>query len=101
MITVIATVQCRTGHRESFLAEFRRIVPDVLGETGCLEYGPTVDTKTDIANQNCDPDRITIVEKWASIEDLKSHLNAPHMLAYRPRIRDFVASSELRILENA
>lgn len=101
MIIVIATVQCQPGRREDFLREFRQIVPEVLQEDSCIEYGPTIDADTDIGNQNTDADRVTIVEKWESLEALKAHLSAPHMMAYRPKVKDFVASSELRVLENA
>ncbi|MCR9197557.1 MAG: antibiotic biosynthesis monooxygenase [Planctomycetaceae bacterium] len=100
MIHVIATVQCRPGCRADFLAEFHQIVPEVLAEDGCLEYGPTVDLTTDVDNQHCDEHRVTIIEKWESLEHLKAHLVAPHMLAYRPKVADYVDGAQLRILEN-
>lgn len=101
MITVIATIDCQPGHREDFLNEFRAIVPEVLQEAGCIEYGPTIDTATDIGVQHTDENRVTIVEKWESVSALQAHLTAPHMDAYRPKVKDFVASAELRILEGA
>ncbi|MEZ6124028.1 MAG: putative quinol monooxygenase [Planctomycetaceae bacterium] len=99
MIIVIATIQLHPGQREAFLTEFRRIVPQVLAEDGCIEYGPTIDVETDLPNQNRDADRVTIVEKWASVDHLKAHLVAPHMETYRPKVRTMVMSSELRVLE--
>ncbi|MCP4783620.1 MAG: antibiotic biosynthesis monooxygenase [Fuerstiella sp.] len=101
MVTVIATVTCTSGHRNDFLAEFHKIVPAVRQEDGCLEYGPTVDAATDIGNQHVDENRVTIVEKWESLDALKAHLVAPHMQAYRPKVKDYVQSSELRVLETA
>ena len=101
MITVIATVHCKPGHREDFLREFHAIVSEVLKEDGCMEYGPTIDASTDLANQHRDENRITIVEKWQSLSALKSHLGAPHMEAYRPKVKDFVSSAELRVLNVA
>lgn len=98
MIIVIATVTCTSGNRESFLKEFRQLVPEVLKERGCIEYGPTIDIETDLDNQHRDEDRVTIVEKWESLEHLKAHLVAPHMNDYRPKVKEFVASSELRVL---
>lgn len=100
MIHVIATVQCRPGCREDFLKEFHQIVPLVLAEDGCLEYGPTVDLSTDVDNQHRDEQRVTIIEKWESLDHLKAHLVAQHMLAYRPKVADYVEGAELRILEN-
>lgn len=101
MVIVIATISLKPGTRDSFLAEFHGIVPEVLNESGCIEYGPTVDTTTDISNQHVDENRVTIVEKWESVAALKAHLIAPHMLEYRPRVKDLVISSELRVLEPA
>ncbi len=101
MIIVIATVQCAPGHRDDFLREFHKVVPLVLEEEGCIEYGPTVDALTEIGKQNTDNDRVTIVEKWESLKMLNAHLVAPHMEAYRPKVKDYVASSELRVLESA
>ncbi|MEQ9406309.1 MAG: putative quinol monooxygenase [Fuerstiella sp.] len=101
MIIVIATIQCRPGTRDKFLAEFNQIVADVRAEAGCIEYGPTVDAATDLDKQDRDFNRVVIVEKWESLETLKAHLQAPHMEAYRPRVRAYVESSELRVLEAA
>jgi quinol monooxygenase YgiN len=37
MIHVIATIGLQKGQREAFLQEFRRVVPLVRAEAGCLE----------------------------------------------------------------
>ena len=37
MIIVIATVEIQESSREAFLDEFRKVVPDVLQEDGCLQ----------------------------------------------------------------
>jgi quinol monooxygenase YgiN len=102
MIHVIATIELHEGQREAFLGEFRKLVPLVLAEDGCLDYGPTVDAETDISAQP--PVRanvVTIVEKWESIEHLKRHLIAPHMQDYRPRVKDMVVATTLAILSPA
>ncbi len=102
MIFVIATIQVAESKRDEFLREFRRIVPLVRDEDGCLEYGPTVDVPTDIAAQiPLRNDVATIVEKWENLEALKVHLTAPHMLEYRQRVKDLVQSVTLQILEPA
>lgn len=101
MITVIATVELAEGTRDAFLAEFHKIVPAVREEDGCIMYGPTVDAETDLDKQSRNANRVTIVEQWESLDKLKAHLVAPHMLEYRPKVADFVQSSELRVLEDA
>jgi quinol monooxygenase YgiN len=102
MIHVIATIELREGRSDAFLTEFHKLVPHVLAEEGCLEYGPTLDLVTDIAAQHpARPDVVTIVEKWASVEHLKRHLDAPHMHEYRPRVKELIARATLVILTPA
>ena len=100
MLSVIAEIEIVDGKRDEFLDEFRKVVPLVLAEDGCVEYGPTLDAVTDIAAQIPRRDNIvTIVEKWESVEALKAHLVAPHMAEYRLRVKAFVVGSVLRILD--
>src|SRR5262249_51462092 len=66
-------------------------------EAGCLEYVPTYDAETDIGNQvRLGLDRVIVIEKWETVAHLKGHMVAPHMQAYRPKVKDFVKSTELR-----
>jgi quinol monooxygenase YgiN len=102
MIHVIATVELATGTRDKFLAEFRKLIPDVRAEAGCIEYGPTIDAETDIAIQHrVGPDRVVVIEKWETVAALKAHGVAPHMQAYRARVKDYVKAMELRVLSPA
>ena len=102
MIHVIATIEVQPGRRQEFLVEFRRIVPLVRAEEGCIEYGPTVDAITGLSNQP--PLRenvVVVVEKWASVPALQSHMVAPHMQDYRARVKGLVVQVALQILEPA
>jgi quinol monooxygenase YgiN len=102
VIYVIATVRLQPGARDEFLGHFRALVPTVLREEGCLEYGPTVDLAAHLAAQPAPrPDVVTVVEKWESLEHLRAHLSAPHMLAYRDRVKSLVQGTMLQILEPA
>ena len=100
MIHVIATIELAPGTREAFLNEFRKLIPDVRAENGCIEYGPAIDAQTDLPNQaRIGADKVVIIEKWADLAALKAHSVAPHMQAYRPKVKDFVKSVTLQILE--
>ena len=102
MVHVIATIELHPGTRDKFLAEFHKLVPAVKAEVGCIEYGPTVDADTDIAIQyKLGPDRVVIVEKWENVAALKAHGVAPHMQAYRPKVKEYVKGMELRVLTPA
>lgn len=101
MIHVVAQISIRPGRRDDFLAEFHQIVPLVLAEDGCLEYGPTIDAETPIAAQQTDGNLVVIIEKWESVAHLQAHLTADHMQAYRERVKEMVVESRLRILSPA
>ena len=102
MIHVIATIEIAEGQRDAFLEEFRNIVPAVRDEKGCIDYGPVVDSDTDIEKQTLKGiNVVTVVEKWESKEALKAHLVAAHMAEYRERVKDLVLGMTLHILEPA
>ncbi len=102
MIHVIAVVEVHPGKRDAFLTEFRQIVPEVRAEKGCVEYGAAIDAVTKIGRQAPVRDNVvTIVEKWVDVASLEAHLNAQHMAAYRERVKDFVVSGKLYILDPA
>jgi quinol monooxygenase YgiN len=100
MIVVLASIELNPGTSKQFLAEFRRIVPLVRAEQGCLEYFPSADQPTDIASQvPLGTDAILVVEKWETVAALKAHLSAPHMVEYRPKVKQYVKQVTLRILQ--
>ncbi|MEC8930028.1 MAG: putative quinol monooxygenase [Candidatus Latescibacterota bacterium] len=102
MIHVLAMIDLQEGTRDRFLKEFHGIMPEVHAEEGCLAYGPTIDVDT--GNEKLEPPRtntVTIVEQWESLEALSAHLVAPHMLAYRERVKDIVAGSTVYVTEPA
>ncbi len=102
MIHVIATVELAPGTRAKFLTEFRNVIPAVRAEAGCIEYGPAVDADTDIPIQfRIGADKVVVIEKWESVAALKAHGVAPHMHAYRAKVKDCVRGMELRVLTPA
>ena len=102
MIHVIATIELAPGSRDAFLAEFDKLIPDVKAEAGCIAYGPAIDAETDIPTQaRIGADKVVIVEQWESVAALKAHAVAPHMQAYRVRVKEFVKGRELRVLSPA
>lgn len=102
MIHVLATIELHPGARDQFLAEFHQVMPLVHAEAGCIEYGPTIDAPTPIPQQQQAGDNVAvIIEKWDSVEALQAHLVAPHMTAYRERVKAFVAGVRLQILQPA
>lgn len=102
VIYVIATIELEPGRRDEFLEIFRANVPNVQAEPGCIEYVPTVDTDSDLAIQgDVRKDIVTVVEKWKTVDALKTHLQTPHMAAYREQVKTMVRSVQLHVLQPA
>lgn len=100
MIHVIATISTKSGRRADFLDEFRRLVPLVLAEDGCIDYGPATDIDSGMPGQPAGRnDVVTVIEKWENVPALEAHLAAPHMLSYKERVKDIVVGVEIRVLQ--
>ena len=101
MIHVIASIHVKEGRVAEFLEIFKANIPEVRQEKGCIEYEPTVDLPTGLPPQELHGNVVTIIEKWASLDDLRAHLAAPHMLAYNENVKDIVEKVALKVLEKA
>lgn len=100
MIHVVAIITTKAGKRAEVLEMFHRNIPLVLAETGCIEYGPTVDAKGD-TGATFGPDTFVVIEKWESREALAAHAKAPHMTAYAEKTQALIASRAVHVLEPA
>lgn len=100
MIHVLASVSLKSGKRQDFLEIFNANVPNVLAEEGCIEYRPTIDVETGLEPQVIDENMVTVIEKWDSVDHLRAHLAAPHMLEYREKVADLVSGVSLKVLED-
>jgi quinol monooxygenase YgiN len=101
MIHVVASIKVKAEAKAEFIELFKANVPNVLAEKGCAAYAPTVDANSGIPVQELDPNTVTIVEQWESLEDLQAHLQAPHMATYRDQVKDIVEGVSLKVLQEA
>lgn len=99
MIHVLASIQIEEGKLSEFIEIFKANIPRVLEEKGCIEYAPTIDVPAGFPPQELNSNRVTIIEKWASLEDLKAHLSAPHMLSYREATKHLVTDLSIKVLK--
>ena len=99
MINVIASIQTKKGQLSEFIKIFKSNIPKVLEEKGCIEYVPTIDVPTGLPPQELNPNVVTIIEKWDSVDDLMAHLSAPHMLEYKEKTKDLVDKMYVKVLE--
>ncbi|ACH40783.1 antibiotic biosynthesis monooxygenase domain protein [Citrifermentans bemidjiense Bem] len=101
MISVVASITVKEGKREEFLEIFHGNVPKVRNEEGCVEYFPAIDADSGIGVQTLDPQVVTVMEKWQSMEALHRHLESAHMLEYREKVKDLVEGVSLKVLRQA
>jgi quinol monooxygenase YgiN len=101
MINVIASIHIKEGRMSEFIEIFKSNIPNVLEEKGCMEYVPTIDVPTGLPPQELNNNVVTIIEKWGSLEDLQAHLTAPHMLAYKEKVKNIVDKVSLKVLQEA
>ncbi len=101
MIRVIASIRVKSGKMAAFLEICKTNVPAVRAEKGCLEYIPTADIDSKLPTQSLDPQVVVIIEKWDDLAALHLHLKAPHMLAYREKVKDLVEERTLKVLTEA
>ena len=99
MINVIASIQIKESHMSEFIEIFKANMENVLLETGCIEYVPTLDFVSGFPVQQLDSNVITIIEKWETLESLQAHLIAPHMLEYKENVKNIVESVSIKVLE--
>ena len=99
MIHVIAVITAKPGKREEILAHFNANVASVRAEAGCIEYGAAVDAEgAPPVQARWGLDTFLVIEKWQSMDALKAHAAAPHMVAYAAKTRELIASRVIHVL---
>lgn len=102
MIHVIAHITTKPGMRGAVLEVFKRNVPNVHAEAGCIEYVPVVDAVGfEAVATPAGADTFVVVEKWETLDHLKAHAVAPHMKAYAEEVKDMLADRKIYVLEGA
>ena len=102
MIHVIAAITTTPEGRPELIAAFAKLIPQVRAEQGCIEYSTAVDVATGLPTQSPQRDDVlVVVEKWESLEALKAHLDAPHMISFREANAHLLKGLSLQVLEPA
>ena len=101
MLTVLASIHIKAGQMGKYLDILKANVPTVCSEAGCVSYVPMIDFDSQLAPQVMDENVVTIVEQWESLDALRTHLAAPHMLKYKNNVSGIVEKVTLKVLQNA
>ena len=88
-------------NKADYIAQTKEILGAVRREDGCLEYRLLGDCETDWEKPQRFGERtLWMLEKWASVNSLKAHLDTPHMKAFGPKVRPMRSASTFHVLEN-
>ena len=99
MIYVVATSELKEGCREKFIEIAKANIPNVLAEEGCIMYQLNGNFDSGLpAQKDLDPNTLTFIECWESIDHLKKHLQAPHMKVFMETVKDLRKGSSLKVL---
>jgi quinol monooxygenase YgiN len=82
-VVVVVLSRAAPGRVEDGLAAFAELAAVTHTEKGCLAFT--------LHREPADPDRIVLVERWATREALDAHLETPHLLAFRRGSQDIWA----------
>ena len=79
-VVVVVLARAKPGRGDEAAAAFQEVAVPTHAEEGCLLYA--------LHRVASDPERIVLVERWASREALDQHLATPHLLAFRENSHD-------------
>ena len=99
IVHVIAILLTKPGQRSAVLSIFNANIPTVLAEDGCIFYEATIDAEN--AGQGkatFGPDTFVVVEKWSSMEALKTHSSSTHMQAFSAATEDMMEKRTVHFL---
>ena len=91
MIKVVAKGVYQEGKAEEAIALYDELVRETRKENGCITYN--------LFRDNKNPDILTMIEEWKSVEALEEHMKSEHFTRIVPIIGKMRKSSELNIYE--
>jgi quinol monooxygenase YgiN len=91
-VVVVVVAQAKPGRGEDALAAFQGVAVPTHAEEGCRLFA--------VHRAPADPERIVIVERWASRAALDEHLTTSHLLEFRKSGADlWAAPMQIIVLE--
>jgi quinol monooxygenase YgiN len=99
MLHVVAIVTAKPGQRGALLAEFKKLLPLVRDEPGCIEYSATIDA--DGSSMGFGPDVFVVIEKWQDKAKLDAHSASVHMTRYATEAGHLIQSVKAYYLSEA
>ena len=102
LVHVVAVITAHSGKREEILSAFKKNVPLVHQEEGCIEYGAVIDTENvGPFQEKLGEDTFFVIEKWESLDYLMAHAASDHMKSYAAKTKDLIADRQIHVLSAA
>jgi quinol monooxygenase YgiN len=98
MVIGFVIIRTKPGHRDDVLREYQAVIPMVLDERGCIDYGAAVDEYFGPPQSLLGDDAFAIVEKWETKRDFEAHAVSEHMKACRDKVADLVIDRTFHLL---
>ena len=73
-LTIVAHIHAQPDQADLVKAELEKLLPITRAEDGCLQY--------DLHQDHENPAHFLFFENWASREQWRTHMDAPHLAAY-------------------
>ncbi len=98
MIYSVVTMIIKDGKMEEFLNVCKKLRPLVLAEQGCMQYDyvKDIDIPTQSHQEAVNENRITLYEKWESMDALHIHSQKDYMKEYGKNVSSLRDSVTIR-----
>jgi quinol monooxygenase YgiN len=102
MVHLVVTFIVKEGKMDEYLEEVKKLRPLVLAEKGCVEYTFVREFKSSLnIQEEVNPNRLTLIEKWETPEALAVHGASSHMKDFNLRVGSWQAGVSARVMEAA
>jgi quinol monooxygenase YgiN len=88
MIRVVAHFKPKPGKMDEARKLLLGFIQPTRAEKGCVFY--------DLHDNPEDPDDLTFIEEWETVEDLDAHGKSPHLTAGRQRMPELMELVDVR-----
>jgi quinol monooxygenase YgiN len=85
MVIGFVIIRTKPDRRDDVLREYQAVVPMVLEERGCIDYGAVVDEYFGPPQSLLGDDAFAIIEKWETKQHFESHAVSEHMKTCRAK----------------
>ncbi len=101
MVILIVSVKIKPGLKNEYIGHFKEFAKIVHKEKGCIDYLAAIDLDSDFPPQVKDPDMVTVMEKWVSMQAFKDHLSTADMKAFGEKTKALVLERSAKVLQHA